>query len=318
MSEIRLSVVVPVFNGEKYIQDTLDSLEILDSLLCCEFIFQNSQSSDGTTDILDAFCRNSKNRFHYNEQDLGQSDAINRGMERACGRWLTWLCADDILLPELVSALVEADRSEADVVYGDVIFFQNGVFEPAIGTETYSYGVLSKRRLMIQQPGTCIRREVWQDAGGVRVQWNWAMDYDLFLRLETVQKKFLRIKEFLAVIRVHPEAKTSSGSVHRLAELWSILWQSHRRKPAFFRLRPYFVYGVEYIIKSFEQAGTADLSLPGRVILLGLHRFFWLAARAVEQRDILQRFQNIPIEVTSLITQMADKCIVQGMNERNE
>ena len=307
MPEIRLSVVIPVFNGKKYIQDTLDSLAVLESLFSCEFIFQNCHSTDGTTEILAIFCLNHKNRFHYNEQDQGQSDAINRGMERVGGRWVTWLCADDIILPALVSALNEADQAGADVVYGDVIFVHNGVSVPAIGTETYSSGVLSKRRLMIQQPGTCILRKVWQDACGVQLQLNWAMDYDLFLRLETVQKNFLRIREFLAVIRVHPEAKTSSGSIHRMFELWSILWQSHRRRPVLFRLRPYFVYGVEYIIKSLEQASPAGLSRLRRVLLLVLHRFFWLAAGAVEQRDIQQRFQNLPTEVTSLINKMADR-----------
>lgn len=307
MPEVRLSVIIPVFNGKKYIQDTLDSLAVLDSLLACEFIFQNCHSTDGTTAILDTFCLNRKNRFHYNEQDQGQSDAINRGMERARGRWVTWLCADDLILPALVSALAEADRKEADVVYGDVIFVHNGVSIPAIGTETYSNGVLAKRRLMIQQPGTCILRKVWQDACGVQLQFNWAMDYDLFLRLETAQKKFLRIRAFLAVIRVHPEAKTSSGSIHRMFELWSILWQSHRRRPAFFRLRPYFVYGVEYIIKCLEQGATPDLFRLRRVILLVLHRFFWLAAGAAEQRDILQRFQNLPTEVTRLINKMVER-----------
>jgi glycosyltransferase involved in cell wall biosynthesis len=307
MAEIRLSVIIPVFNGKKYIQDTLDSLEVLDPLLSCEVIFQNCHSTDGTTDILASFCLNHKNRFHFNEQDQGQSDAINRGMERARGCWVTWLCADDIILPELVSALAEADRAGADVVYGDVIFVQNGASSPAIGTEAYSSGVLAKRRLMIQQPGTCVLRKVWQDASGVQLQLNWAMDYDLFLRLETAQKKFLRIREFLAVIRVHPEAKTSSGSIYRMFELWSILWQSHKRKPVVFRLRPYFVYGVEYIIKSLEQANAVDLSRLRRVVLFVLHRFFWLAAGAVERQDIQQRFQNLPVEVTLLIHKMAGR-----------
>lgn len=307
MSDIRLSIVVPVFNGKKYIQDTLDCLDVLDSLLPCEIIFQNCRSNDGTTEILSAFCLNRPNRFHCNEQDQGQSDAINRGMQRARGRWVTWLCADDILLPEIVSALDEADAAGADVVYGDVVFVQETTSTPAIGTETYANGALAKRRLIIQQPGTCILRQVWQEARGVRFHLNWAMDYDLFLRMEALHKRFLRIKTFLAIIRVHPDAKTSSGSIRRLFELWLIVWESHKRSPAFFRFRPYFVYGFEYCIKSMEQTNGGKQSWPKRVSLLFLHRFFWLAARAHERRDILQRFHNIPLEVTSLIHKMADR-----------
>jgi glycosyltransferase involved in cell wall biosynthesis len=300
MHEPLLSVVVPVYNGKRFIRDTLASLARLEAVIPCEFIFQNSCSTDGTTEILDIFCQGRRNRLHFIEQDNGQSEAINTGMKHARGRWVTWLCADDLILPDTALALAEGEQAAADVVYGDVVFIQGASAFPAEGTETYAPGVLAKRRLVIQQPGTCIRREIWEMSGGVAESRNWAMDYDLFLRLESVGRRFYRSSSFLAVIRVHTDAKTSSGSYKRLLELWSILWQSHCRRPAFFRLRPYVVYGVEFVIKYLEAGRAGGKRIPHAALAL-LHRFFWLVARSRERAVIRQRFREIPQEVRVLL-----------------
>jgi glycosyltransferase involved in cell wall biosynthesis len=307
MQEPLLSVVVPVYNGKRYIRDTLDSLTRLEEALPCEVIFQNSCSTDGTTEILDNFCRGRQNRHHFNEQDNGQSAAINTGMARARGRWVTWLCADDLILPEVARALAEGERAGAEVVYGDVIFIQGPHAFPAEGTEAYAPGVLAKRRLVIQQPGTCILRETWNELGGVTPSRNWAMDYDLFLRLESAGRSFYRASSFIAVIRVHADAKTSSGSFKRLQELWSILWQSHCRRPPYFRLRPYVVYGTEFVIKFFEARLATGNRFPPRAALALLHKFFWIAARAGEKTPIRQRFQTIPREVQMLLAGLTKK-----------
>lgn len=305
MQEPVLSVVVPVSNGKRYILDTLASLARLEDILPCEVIFQNACSTDGTTEILDNFCQGRGNRHHFNEKDRGQSEAINTGMARARGRWVTWLCADDLVLPALARALAEGDRVRADVVYGDVIFIQGPHAFPAEGTEAYSPGVLAKRRLVIQQPGTCILRATWNEFGGVDPSRNWAMDYDLFLRLESAGRNFYRSSSFLAVIRVHPDAKTSSGSSQRVLELWSILWKSHCRRPAYFRPRPYLVYGVEFVIKFLEAGRAAGKRFPPQAVLALLHRLFWLAARAREKTLIRQRFRDLPRETRTLLAGLA-------------
>ena len=57
------------------------------------------------------------------EPDEGQSDALNRGISRARGRWIAWLNADEFYLPDGLAALVrEGDRTGADVIYGDTLF----------------------------------------------------------------------------------------------------------------------------------------------------------------------------------------------------
>ncbi len=285
-----LSIVVPVYNGAEFIYETLQSLVALSRVLDCEVICQNALSTDGTGEIIDAFCDNRKHWYHYNESDSGQSEAINRGISRARGRWVTWLCADDIIIPDLCHAIQEADRIGAHVVYGDVVFAMGQGVTPAIGTEICRSGSLSKSRLIIQQPGTCILRKSWEAVGGVNLRLNWSMDYDLFMRLESNNALFHRSKRFVAVARIHKEAKTSSGSIKRLFEIWSIILRSHFRQPAYFRLRPYMVYLLEYIIKNIE---ARDIKTREMTRLLGrLHTIFWVLAMPKEQQDIEERFNR--------------------------
>lgn len=290
-----LSVIIPVYNGRKYLADTLHSLTGLEAVVDCELIFQDNMSTDGTGEVLREFCAAGENRFHFAEQDGGQSDAINLGMCRARGRWVTWLCADDILLPAVAAALEDAEQAGADVVYGNVAMYADGRLFPAIGTETHAPGVLAGKRLIIQQPGTCIRRTIWQEMKGVRRSLHWSMDYDLFLRMESAEKKFFRTDRFLAVIRIHRDAKTSSGSVRRLLEIWSVIVAGHRRRPAFFRIRPYVVYGFEFCIKAIEAAGPFSRIMRRSRLLSGMHAVFWLIAGPAERRAIEDGFRAQPV-----------------------
>ena len=291
---MKLSIIIPVLNGKKYLNDTIESLSIFQKPngRDCELIFQNGLSTDGTTDIIDAFCLKYPNSSHYNEKDAGQSDAINKGVSRAKGEWVTWLCADDIILPNLWKALEEGDYAQADIVYGDVIFVIDNQAIPAIGTETHFAGKLAKNRLIIQQPGTCIRRSVWQDSGGVNHKLNWMMDYDLFLRLESMDRKFYRSKQFVAAATIHKDAKTSSGSIKRLMEIWPIIFRSHLRQARYFRFKPYYVYLLEYIIKNIESRDVK--SGYGLKLLLKLHRIFWMISVPNEKDEIEKRFHSLP------------------------
>lgn len=298
---LKLSIIIPILNGKNYLGDTIESLSNFQKSngFKCELIFQNCLSTDGTTDIIDTFCSHSPYSYHYNEKDAGQSDAINKGVSRAKAEWVTWLCADDIILPNLWEALEEADNAHADIVYGDVIFIVDNHAIPAIGTETHLAGRLAKNRLIIQQPGTCVRRSVWRESGGVNPKLNWMMDYDLFLRLESMKRNFYRSKQFVAAARIHKDAKTSSGSIKRLLEIWSIIFRSHLRQVWYLRLKPYYVYLIEYIIKNIESRDIT--SKYWLALLYKLHRIFWLASVPKEKDEIEKRFHSLPQEISDNI-----------------
>ncbi|HPM74933.1 MAG TPA: glycosyltransferase, partial [Saccharofermentans sp.] len=284
---ILLLIVVPVYNAMEFIRSTLVSLiRIVHNRNDIEIIIQDSCSTDGTSPIVQDFCYRYGFMHHYVEKDKGQSDGINRGVQKARGEWVTWLCADDLLLGSFTSSMNLLQHTTADVVYGDCIFLlQDGQIVPAIGTEDYRNAVLIKRRMILQQPGTCIRKGAWDNVRGVDTKLNWTMDYDLFLRLEARKAKFQRVFLFISVARIRPDAKTSSGSTKRLLEHWQVLLRAGLLNASSASIRPYLLYFVEYMIKRLE----SKQKYRG---ISKLHRLFWLIGKPAEQDQIQTRFKE--------------------------
>ena len=118
MEEIKISVIIPVYNAEKYLARCLDSaLEQMSEGL--EVICVDDGSTDKSPEILAAYsARDSRLRvFRQNNRYAG--NARNRGMEQAGGKYLAFLDADDYYLPGAISALYEqAERQGLDMVKG--------------------------------------------------------------------------------------------------------------------------------------------------------------------------------------------------------
>ena len=292
---ILLSIVVPVYNVEKYILNTLKSLEYITRKLKSEIIIQNNLSTDKTTLIIDKYIkkRNLRNFHHYCEKDSGQSNAINKGVLKAKGQWVTWLCGDDILRKEFLELFKNGEIENYDVIYGDVVFFNGKDFFPAIGTEDYTKGKLLTKRLFIQQPGTIIRKSYWDVLGGVDEKLNFHMDYELFIRLDINNARFKRVKSFISMALLRNDAKTSSPSINRLREYYCMYSKYHMRNLSYFSIKPYLIYTLEFILKNIEHKLYKSKKVQYILIHKYLTSLFWALAKPVERTDIESRFLTI-------------------------
>ncbi|MCR5421897.1 MAG: glycosyltransferase [Lachnospiraceae bacterium] len=113
-----ISVVLPVYNVEKYLPECLDSL-INQSYKDIEIIIVN----DGSTDNSEAICREyalkNKNIKLYTKQNAGLGYARNTGIEHANGEYVLFLDSDDVFKKELVENLVEGiDENRIDTCVG--------------------------------------------------------------------------------------------------------------------------------------------------------------------------------------------------------
>jgi glycosyltransferase involved in cell wall biosynthesis len=118
MAAIDVSVLTPSYEYGRFISDSIESVIRQDGLRM-EHIVQDGGSADETLDVL----RHYDDRVVWaSEPDEGQSDALNKALAKATGRWVAWLNADEYFLPGGLASLIrEAERSHADVVYGDAI-----------------------------------------------------------------------------------------------------------------------------------------------------------------------------------------------------
>lgn len=132
MKEIKLidkpdiSVVVPMYNAEKFIGQTLDCL-VKQTYSNFEILLVDDGSTDNSKEMVDKFSFDRRLKYFFKENG-GTGSALNYGHERASGRFITWCSADNIYFPPFLEvlrgALSQADEQGAPVelVYSDFYF----------------------------------------------------------------------------------------------------------------------------------------------------------------------------------------------------
>lgn len=128
---IKISVVIPVYNVEKYIRQCVDSV-IGQTLQDIEIILVDDGSPDQSGMILDLYAENDKRVRVIHKENGGVSAARNDGMKICRGKYLYIMDSDDYLSPDALEILYdEAERSHADVVIADhYTFTEDGKILP--------------------------------------------------------------------------------------------------------------------------------------------------------------------------------------------
>lgn len=96
----KISVIMPVYNGEKYLSEAIESI-LNQTYRDLEFIIINDASTDSSPEIAESYAhRDARIRIIQNDKNLGISGATNRGIEEAQGEYIALMDQDDISLPE--------------------------------------------------------------------------------------------------------------------------------------------------------------------------------------------------------------------------
>ena len=113
-----ISIITVVFNGEKYLEDTIQSV-INQTYSNVEYVIIDGGSSDGTLDIIKKY----EDQIDYwvSEKDKGIYDAMNKGIDVASGVWINFMNAGDSFYDEKVLKNIFYRKSfeNIDVIYGD-------------------------------------------------------------------------------------------------------------------------------------------------------------------------------------------------------
>jgi glycosyltransferase involved in cell wall biosynthesis len=95
---VKVSIVIPVYNGEKYLAECIESC-LNQTYKDYEIIIINDGSKDKTESILTGYAREHKDKITvYHKHNGGTASALNVGLESMKGDWFKWLSADDVLL----------------------------------------------------------------------------------------------------------------------------------------------------------------------------------------------------------------------------
>lgn len=117
----KVSIIVPVYNVEKYLKRCLDSL-VNQTLKDIEIICVNDGSTDGSLAILDEYVRNDDRIVVINQENSGQSVARNRGIDVAKGEYLGFVDSDDWVSEDYFERLHNsAIQNNAEIAVGGII-----------------------------------------------------------------------------------------------------------------------------------------------------------------------------------------------------
>jgi glycosyltransferase involved in cell wall biosynthesis len=154
------------------------------SLVSIEHVVVDGASTDGTAALLAAALR--PQDCWISEPDRGISDALNKGVALARGRYIQFVQADDWLSDDQVERAVETlEASGADFVFGDLVFYERdrATFQYA-GDPDYRRK-LARRLPALNHPTVLARRACFERIGLFDLRYRCAMEYDWFLRLHS-------------------------------------------------------------------------------------------------------------------------------------
>lgn len=112
----RLSIGLPVFNGEKYLEKALDSI-LNQTYRNFELIISDNASTDNTPNICRAYAtKDVRIKYYRNKRNLGASLNFNRVFNVSSGEYFKWAAHDDILSPEYLSKCISILDQDPSIV----------------------------------------------------------------------------------------------------------------------------------------------------------------------------------------------------------
>ncbi len=139
MKKVKLSIVVPVYNVEKYIDECLKSL-VNQTVNDYEIIVVNDGSTDNSLSICENYKDDKKIKI-FTKENGGLSSARNYGIDKAKGEYIAFVDSDDWVVPNYVETIIMKLEEQYDVISFNVININDGWKD---GTIRYIYNDFDK------------------------------------------------------------------------------------------------------------------------------------------------------------------------------
>lgn len=237
MSRPLISIVVANYNYGRFLEDAIRSVAAQNESGLVELIICDASSSDNSIEIIKKYANGLPPNIHYSEwvqsresknqygerqlitwwcseKDGGQSAAFNKGFRHARGKWLTWLNADDLLLPETISSfarLVSRHRG-AKWVTGNKLSFDSDtgrIIDVNWGPHVQPPLLRGRKAFReVYGPTTFWRRALYYEMGPIDEKLHYAMDSEYWARLTMAGIRQTRLNHICWGFRIHPFSKT--------------------------------------------------------------------------------------------------------------
>jgi glycosyltransferase involved in cell wall biosynthesis len=235
-----VSIVVPCFNQSSYLRQAIESV-LSQDYSRIELIVLDDGSTDDTRAVLAPYA----GKFHHETHaNMGQARTLNKGWEMSKGELLSYLAADDFLLPGAVLTSVGKLLVNPEIV---LTYCDFSVVDPKsnvlrqVRTPEFSYRDLAVRIVCQPGPGVFFRRDAFERTGPWDGLLRQIPDYEYWLRLG-LEGAFVRIPEVLAAYRVHDRSQSfapvGASGAEEIVNVISAHFRSTRLPPEIAGAKP--------------------------------------------------------------------------------
>jgi len=179
----KISVIMSVYNGEKYLREAIESI-LNQTFADFEFIIVNDGSTDSSLEIIQSY-HDKRIRVIDNEENIGLTKSLNKAIKQAQGEYIARQDADDVSLP---------NRFEEQKKY-----FEQHPGTALLGTSIYIIdedGKIIGKHMVLANPtkrlvkvnpfnhgSTMFKSEIARELGGYNELFRYCQDYELWLRI---------------------------------------------------------------------------------------------------------------------------------------
>ena len=228
MTSDLVSVVIPVYNSEKFLEECLDSI-LTQTYQNIEIIAVDDGSTDSSPDILERY---SDKINIISQKNQGLASALNLGISKMKGDWFKWFSPDDVMHSNMIKTLIDEAKNHSD----NIILYSNwNIIDDTGNTlrefHESNYNELSEfdfnLRLLDGQQinvNTTLIPAIFLKKYGIReLDEPVAIDYDFFLRSALLHDvRFHLISQPLVKYRIHSDQlshKNISKTLNYISEI---------------------------------------------------------------------------------------------------
>jgi len=205
----KISIVTASFNQGKFIEETIQSF-LNQNYPNLEYIIIDGGSTDQTLEIIKKYQQHLT--YWVSENDEGQANAINKGLNKCTGEIFNWLNSDDYLEHGALYKIAKAfEDKKVSLVAGRVRNFSTTADEIIPNQKLSAQGLMCwEPGVKFVQPGVWMRRELIEQCGGIDEKFHYAFDWDLYIRYLYCFPQVKEIDDLLVHFRLHENSKTHS------------------------------------------------------------------------------------------------------------
>lgn len=169
-----ISIITVVFNGEKHLEKTINSV-LSQGYPSYEYIIIDGGSKDKTVEIINKYAHALS--YWVSEPDNGIYDAFNKGVKKSNGDLVVFLNADDWFEPNALNEIAKVYQKDK-IIYGNVRFLKNN---SEVGISKNDHTRLIEG-MTIAHPAVFVPKGIFNKFGDFKSEFKIAMDYELILR----------------------------------------------------------------------------------------------------------------------------------------